>query len=173
MKKFFIGMLFIFLNFNLTFNGHIVGLLPKFVGYWFVLKGIESFNSEVPAFEKVKQLCKIMIVVHTVFYIFNLLAITLYSIAVVLNFASLAAALYITFNITEGILYLENSKNIFLEGENLRDKWKMFCILICAATVLVYVPLVNIIAIIANAVCSILFLVQFNKTKNLGIYYGL
>lgn len=37
MKNFFIGMIFIFLNFNLTFNGHIIGLLPGFVGYYFVL----------------------------------------------------------------------------------------------------------------------------------------
>lgn len=173
MNSFFIGMIFIFLNFNLTLNGHIIGLLPGFIGYFFVLKGIKSFNGEVPAFEKVEQLCSIMIGVHVVFYVLDLLAVSLGFVAVILNLASLSVALYVSFNITEGVLYLESSRNIMLEGRNLREKWKIFCIFICASTMLVYVPFINIIALIANAVFVILFLVQFNKTKNCGVYLGL
>ena len=173
MKNFFIGMLFIFLNFNLTFNGHIIGLLPGFVGYYFVLEGIKSFNGEIPAFEKIKQLCTIMIAVYAVVYALDLLAVNLGFLGVVIGFAMLAANLYMSFHLTEGFLYIEKTKLIDHGAADLREKWKLFCILMCASTVLVYVPLVNIIAIIANAVCAILFLVQFNKTKNLGIYHGL
>ena len=173
MKNFFIGMIFIFLNFNLTFNGHIIGLLPGFVGYYFVLEGIKSFNGEIPAFEKIKQLCTIMIAVYAVVYALDLLAVSLGFLGVVIGFAMLAANLYMSFHLTEGFLYIEKTKLIDLGAADLREKWKLFCIMMCASTVLIYVPLVNIIAIIANAVFSILFLVQFNKTKNLGIYHGL
>ena len=173
MKNFFIGMIFIFLNFNLTFNGHIIGLLPGFVGYYFVLEGIKSFNGEIPAFEKIKQLCTIMIAVYAVVYALDLLAVSLGFLGVVIGFAMLAANLYMSFHLTEGFIYIEKTKLIDLGAADLREKWKLFCIMMCASTVLIYVPLVNIIAIIANAVFSILFLVQFNKTKNLGIYHGL
>ena len=173
MKNFFIGMIFIFLNFNLTFNGHIIGLLPGFVGYYFVLEGIKSFNGEIPAFEKIKQLCTIMIAVYAVVYALDLLAVNLGFLGIVIGFAMLAANLYMSFHLTEGFLYIEKTKLIDLGAADLREKWKLFCIMMCASTVLVYVPLVNIIAIIVNAVFSILFLVQFNKTKNLGIYHGL
>ena len=173
MKYFFIGMIFIFLNFNLTFNGHIIGLLPGFVGYYFVIEGIKSFNGEIPAFEKIKQLCTIMIAVYAVVYALDLLAVSLGFLGVVIGFAMLAANLYMSFHLTEGFLYIEKTKLIDLGAADLREKWKLFCIMMCATTVLIYVPLVNIIAVIANAVFSILFLVQFNKTKNLGIYHGL
>ncbi len=173
MKNFFIGMIFIFLNFNLTFNGHIIGLLPGFVGYYFVLEGIKSFNGEIPAFEKIKQLCTIMIAVYAVVYALDLLAVNLGFLSVVIGFAMLAANLYMSFHLTEGFLYIEKTKLIDLGAADLREKWKLFCIMMCASTVLIYVPLVNIIAVIANAVFSILFLVQFNKTKNLGIWHGM
>ena len=173
MKNFFIGMIFIFLNFNLTFNGHIIGLLPGFVGYYFVLEGIKSFNGEIPAFEKIKQLCTIMIAVYAVVYALDLLAVNLGFLGIVIGFAMLAANLYMSFHLTEGFIYIEKTKLIDLGAADLREKWKLFCIMMCASTVLVYVPLVNIFAIIANAVCSILFLVQFNKTKNLGIWHGM
>ena len=179
MNSFFIGMIFMFLNFNLTLNGHIIGLLPKFVGYYFVLKGIESFNGQtpsseqVPAFEKIRSLCKIMIAIYIVVYIINLLAVSLGFVSTVIDLCLLAVNLYVSFQLTEGVLYLESSRNIMLEGRNLREKWKIFCIFICASTVLVYVPFINIIALIANAVFVILFLVQFNKTKNCGVYLGL
>ncbi|MBP1554307.1 MAG: hypothetical protein J6B21_09165 [Oscillospiraceae bacterium] len=173
MKNFFIGMIFIFLNFNLTFNGHIIGLLPGFVGYYFVLEGIKSFNGEIPAFEKIKQLCTIMIAVYAVVYALDLLAVNLGFLGIVIGFAMLAANLYMSFHLTEGFIYIEKTKLIDLGAADLREKWKLVCIMMCASTVLIYVPLVNIIAIIANAVCSILFLVQFNKTKNLGIWHGM
>lgn len=173
MKNFFIGMIFIFLNFNLTFNGHIIGLLPGFVGYYFVIEGIKSFNGEIPAFEKIKQLCTIMIAVYAVVYALDLLAVSLGFLGVVIGFAMLAANLYMSFHLTEGFLYIEKTKLIDLGAADLREKWKLFCIMMCASTVLIYVPLVNIIAVIANAVFSILFLVQFNKTKNLGIWHGM
>ena len=173
MKNFFIGMIFIFLNFNLTFNGHIIGLLPGFVGYYFVLEGIKSFNGEIPAFEKIKQLCTIMIAVYAVVYALDLLAVNLGFLGIVIGFAMLAANLYMSFHLTEGFIYIEKTKLIDLGAADLREKWKLFCIMMCASTVLIYVPLVNVVALIANMVCSIIFLVQFNKTKNLGIYHGL
>ena len=103
--------------------------------------------------------------VYAVVYALDLLAVNLGFLGVVIGFAMLAANLYMSFHLTEGFLYIEKTKLIDLGAADLREKWKLFCILMCASTVLVYVPLVNIIAIIANAVFSILFLVQFNKTK--------
>lgn len=114
-----------------------------------------------------------MIAVYAVVYALDLLAVNLGFLGIVIGFAMLAANLYMSFHLTEGFLYIEKTKLIDLGAANLREKWKLFCILMCAATVLIYVPLVNVVALIANMVCSIIFLVQFNKTKNLGIYHGL
>lgn len=173
MKNFFNGMLFIFLNFRLNIGEHSIGLIPAFVGYYFVFKGIESFNGEVPAFEKIKQLSKIMIVVFAAIYIVDLLAINLGFIYAILGIACLAVNLYVSFQITEGVLYLERTRDIYLEGVDLREKWKVFSIMICAVTVLTFVPIINFIALIAHIACIIMFLVAFNRTKNRGMYLGL
>ena len=172
-EKLFYWYAFYISQLQFDLQWHIIGLLPGFVGYYFVLEGIKSFNGEIPAFEKIKQLCTIMIAVYAVVYALDLLAVSLGFLGVVIGFAMLAANLYMSFQLTEGFLYIEKTKLIDLGAADLREKWKLFCIMMCASTVLIYVPLVNIIAVIANAVFSILFLVQFNKTKNLGIWHGM
>lgn len=172
MKNFFIGILFIFLNFTLDFNGHTLGLIPNFIGYWFVLKAVEGFDGKVSAFEKIKQLSKIMIAVYIVVYALDLLAVNLGVLSIVLSIALLAANLYVSFYITEGVFQLEREYG-FMEAEKLRSKWKLFAVMQCAVLVLMWVPLVNLVALVVNLVAAVMFLVAFNDVKNHGIHYGL
>ena len=74
MENFFIGFLFIFLNFNITVSNHVIGLLPGFVGYIFINRGIKEFEGKVPAFDKVRIFAKIMIWVYLAVYVMDFLA---------------------------------------------------------------------------------------------------
>jgi len=166
MENFFIGMLFIFLNFNLTVSNHVIGLIPAFVGYIFIKRGISEFEGSVPAFSKIYSFTKIMIAVGIVVYVMDFLAINIGAMYFVVSVVMMAANIYTSFNITEGVLYLEQAKNVDLLGSDLRRMWKISVIVLCASTVTVFIPFLNIIAVLASIVCNILFLIAFNKTKN-------
>lgn len=166
MENFFIGFLFIFLNFNITVSNHVIGLLPFFVGYIFIKRGIKEFDGQVPAFEKIKTFSKIMIAVGIVVYIMDFLAINIGGIYFLVSVVALAANIYTSYCITEGILYIEETKGINILGTELRSMWKITVITLCAATVTVFIPLLNIIATLINIVCIVLFLIAMNKTKN-------
>ena len=40
MSKIFIGLLLVFLDFNLTFDTVTIGLLPDFIGYFILIGGL-------------------------------------------------------------------------------------------------------------------------------------
>lgn len=50
MKNIFWGFFFLFVNFNLTVNGHILNLLPPFVGCWLLYRGFEELRAESERF---------------------------------------------------------------------------------------------------------------------------
>ena len=166
MENFFIGFLFMFLNFNITVSNHVIGLLPLFVGYIFIGRGIKEFEGKVPAFDKIKNFSKIMIAVGVVIYVMDFLAINIGAVYFLVSVVVLAANVYASFNITEGILYLEETKDINIFGKDVRRMWKFMIIANCASTVTVFIPVLNIIATIAVLVITILFLIAMNKTKN-------
>ncbi|MBE6878079.1 MAG: hypothetical protein E7488_02795 [Ruminococcaceae bacterium] len=166
MENFFIGFLFIFLNFNITVSNHVIGFLPGFVGYIFIKRGIAEFEGKVPAFEKIRTFVKIMIAVYIVVYIMDFLAFNIGNVYLIVSILMLAANVYTSFNITEGVLYLEETKGVDLLGQDLRRMWKIMIIAMCVATVSVFFLFINIIATLANLVCVILFLIALNRTKN-------
>lgn len=172
MKNLFIGMIFIILDFDLNLGSTTIGLLPGFVGYYFILKGIDGFNGEVAAFEKVRQLCRIMTVGYIVTYIMDLLAVSLGAASYLIGLVFLAVNLYVTFNLTEGIFYLEE-KYGYLQAQVLRNRWKALVIALCVVQISVFIPFAAFILLIVNLVCAVMFLVAFNTTKNLGINLGL
>lgn len=166
MENFFIGFIFIFLNFNITVSNHVISLLPGFVGYIFIKRGIAEFEGKVPAFEKIRTFTKVMIAVYLAVFVMDFLALNIGSVYFLVSVVLLAGNVYTSFNITEGVLYLEETKAVDLHGKELRRMWKYCVIAIAAATVTVFIPLLNIIATLASIVCIILFLIALNQTKN-------
>ena len=173
MENFFIGFLFMFLNFNITVSNHVIGLLPLFVGYIFIGRGIKEFEGKVPAFDKIKNFSKIMIAVGVVIYVMDFLAINIGAVYFLVSVVVLAANVYTSFKITDGIISLEETKGVNLLGSELRRMWKIMIISLCISTVTVFIPFLNIIATIAVLVITILFLIAMNKTKNEAANYML
>lgn len=166
MENFFIGLVFLFLNFNITVSNHAIGLIPTFVGYIFIKRGINEFEGKVPHFEKIALFSRIMIFVGIVVYIMDFLALTIGGVYFIVSVAMLAAAVYVSFNITEGVLWLEKEKSVDLLGQQSRRMWKFMVIALCVVNVTVFIPFLNIIATLVSLVLQIMFLVAFNKTRN-------
>lgn len=170
MKKIFIGLLLVFLDFNLTLNNSVIGLIPDFIGYIVMVKGLEEMADESPLFPKVRPYTVGMAVYTGVLYALDLFGII--GLASVLSFllgvVALAVSLYISYNIVMGVREMEERYETNLNGEQLKSRWTIVAVFSIASIVAQLVPTtLAIILLICVFIVYILFLVAFNRSKNL------
>ncbi|NLL00695.1 MAG: hypothetical protein GX271_08565 [Clostridiales bacterium] len=173
MRNILIGFILIFLDFNLKLGNSTIGLIPDFIGYIVMIRGLEEMIEESTLFMKIKPVVVGMAVYSGVLYFFDLVGIStsLGVLIYVLALTSTAISLSISYNIVMGVIDMEGKYNILLNGDSLKFTWTIMLVLniICFVLSLIPPTAIGIICIIATLVVSICFLVAFNNSKNL--YY--
>lgn len=169
MKKLMIGLLMVFLDFNLTLNSNVIGLIPDFIGYIIMIKGLEEMAGESPQFSKVKPYTVGMAVYAGVLYALDLFGITvsLGPFSFLLVVVSVAVSLHISYTIVMGVREMEARYGTDLNGEQLESRWKITAVFTIAGLVSLLIPVLAMIILIIMAVIYVLFLVAFNRSKNL------
>ncbi len=170
MSNLFIGMLLLFLNFNLNIGNISIGLIPDFLGYIFIVKGVVELSNESQLFVKVKPYASGMIYYSGALYIFNLLGLgaSLGFIWYILQLISVLMCLYITYFCVKGIKDMEELNGYDLHGETLYKSWIFLAVLsIISSSIAFLVGFGAIIIIIVNFIAIIMYLVNFNQTKKL------
>ena len=184
MGKIFVGMIFVFVDFNITFGvgttGVLlrIGLIPDFVGYIIMLSGLKELKGLSERFAQVRPLVIGMIVFSVIEYMMNLLGIghtvTFVHTLTVIDLIVLAVTIGLTvvsfiisYNIIMGIKDIEVSKTVFLNSDTLYLVWKLKVIFVIVAYVLMVIPLLALISIIIVLGITICFLCFFYKTKRL------
>lgn len=169
MRNIFIGFLLIFLDFNLTINASIIGLLPDFVGYILLIKGIDELSRDTLIFSKAKPFSVGMVFYTGILYVIDLLGIKLNSsyFFTFLGIINIAVTLYITYIIVTGVKEIEVSRGIFLNSESLRAKWKLMAIFDILTYTAIIFPALALIFLLVSLIAKILFLFAFNTSKKL------
>ncbi len=174
MRSIFIGYMFTFLNININFGHSTLDILPDFIGFWFIIKGLKELAHESNFFEKVLPLAKFMMVYTAALWIMNLIGIagtdnTILTIVItVLGLISLAISLLLSFNIIQGVKEIEFNHFTSLESGPLEKAWKIMAIAEVATFLLaVIVPPLSVVSLIVAFIFAIVFLVRFNRSKNL------
>lgn len=173
MRNIFIGLLLIFLDFNLNLGSSQIGLIPDFLGYIVMLNGLSEMAQESPLFMKVKPHATGMAVYTGVLYVLDLVGFS--SSAGVFSYllaaASVVVSLYISYNIVMGVKETEGRYGAGLNGDSLKSAWKLLAVFSAVTFVFILIPALAIVCIIISFIAAIYFLVAFNKSKNL--YYGM
>lgn len=138
MKWLFFGFLLIFLDFNLTLNGHMLNLLPDFAGYYLILRGLQELTPYSGAFAKACPAAKVMLVYGVIYWTAQLIALPLWG-AAFLSLLFALVELYGFYWIINGILDLERQHAADLCGHRL---WRLWCVL----------AVVNILLAVLNCV---------------------
>lgn len=169
MRNIFIGFLLIFLDFNLNLGNCTIGLIPTFVGYIFLIKGLDEMKNESELFIKARPFAVGMCIYTSILYVGNLLGITanLGGIAILLGILNTIISLYISYNIVSGVQNIETMRNVELNGEKVYNTWKFMMIFQIAAYISLIIPVVAIICVIVSFIVAIIFLVEFNNSKKL------
>jgi hypothetical protein len=172
MRNIFIGLLFVFLDFNLTFGASQIGLIPDFVGYILMIQGLAELQNLSPRFIKARPFALGMAVYTGILYMMDVFGIGTGSIlSFILGLISTLISLYISYNIVMGIKDIEAMDGRDLNAQGLYSVWTVLAILSLIIYVLLIVPILNFLCMIAGLIAGIVFLVSFNRTKNL--YYGM
>jgi len=173
MKNIFIGMILVFINFNLYIGHSRIGLIPTFLGYIFMLNGLSELTELSPKFSKVIPFCKGMLVYSVIVYaleLFGLSSAISAPIGIVLGLVSTIVSLYISHGIIMGIMDIEAIKLQDLNSKQLYSTWKLLAIFSFAVYALLIIPVLAIVGVIITFVISVYYLFIFHKTKKL--FYG-
>lgn len=173
MSNIFIGFLLVFLDVTINAGRSTIGLIPDFLGYILMAKGLVEMAEESPLFMKVKPFATFMIVYTGILYFCDLLgiSISLGIFSYLLGIVSTVISLYISYNIVMGVRDMEENYNAVLNGDSLKSTWTTLAVFSVITYALILVPVLNIICLIVAFIVAVVFLISFNRAKNL--YYEL
>ena len=171
MSKLFWGAIFAFLNFNLNFGDVTIGLLPGFIGWFLIWKGLTELRDQSVRFGEARIPAVVLTVYSAATYMLDLFAITpdLGWAGIVAGLLSVALALYVMYGMIRGILDLGEICGENLNGAPMLQIWKIDAVLEigCFVFSLLSVPAAALILMLAVCVLKILLLIQLHKVKKI------
>lgn len=167
MRKIFIGMLFVFLNFNLTVNGMVIGLLPNFVGFILVYVGLGEISADSRIFADTRPWAIAATVYSFVLYVLDLFGLASQELLIIiLGLIQGGLSIYISYKIIMGIKEVEAARGADLQSDGLYKIWLPLVVLSLSVYALIILPPVMVIATIAALVLNVIFLIRFSRTAN-------
>ena len=167
MNKLFGGFFFLFLNFNLNFNGASLQLLPDWLGFLLLVAACNELECESELFQKPRPFCVGLAVYTGLLWLMDLLGISasLGVLSWILSLASTCLNLYVTMLIVDAITNVEMRRNYDLCAAHLRKVWKVLAVCTVAAHLLLILPALAAICVLVAAISAILFLVAVHGTR--------
>ena len=167
MNRLFWGLLFVVLDYELKIGSVTLGLLPDFVGYWLLMKGMESLADENEYFARGRHWAFGLMLLHLVLFGGALLdppsmtAVGLWA----LGLGGHVVGMFLLSRVIAGIRKMEKAKGLELQSEKLKFMWLIQAVMGTIAYLLNWVPLVKTFAALASAVTGICLLAAMYGTK--------
>jgi len=170
MKKIFIGMLFVSLNFNIDLPSSTIGLLPSFIGYYFMLKGIVELAGFSPRFLKIRLVVMAALIYSAIIYVLYLVGANHLATeprTLVLGLISTVFSLFISYNIIMGIKDIESTTGHNLETAPLYASWWVWAVFSFILYIAFLVPQLIIFLVVIAFFLAIILLYKLHRTYNL------
>ena len=125
MKAIFWSFFFIFVNFNLALNSHVLNLIPSFVGYLLLYRAAGDLLDENRRFELLRPFAVGMAVYTGILWAGDLLGVTGGGswMDTILSLAATAVSLFVSWNVVQAIREMETARNADLNGASVRTAW--------------------------------------------------
>jgi len=170
MQKIFIGMLLVFLNFNINVGASKIGLIPDFIGYFYMLKGACELWSFSRRFSEITSYITGMTGFSALCYVVDLFGISAYTnlpITLFLGLISTFLSLFISYKIIMGIKEIELNHGEDLNSGQLYSTWQISAVCSLLSFALFFSAMLVAIGAIVAFIAKICYLYLFHKTKNL------
>lgn len=167
MNRLFWGLFFVALDFNLTLGSATFGLLPDFVGWYLLMKGMEALAEESGHFEKGRHWAFGLMLLNLILYVADLLNLS--SGAAVgmwlLGMVGFCVGMYVLYRMIAGIRQMEESHSWDLQSEKLRTMWLIQVVMGAIAYLLNWIPLISVFGALAGSVTAFCLLIAMYGTK--------
>lgn len=168
MSSIFWGFFFIFINFNLTVNQHVLNILPPFVGYLLLKRGTRDMEAESPLFAPIRPFAVGMAVYTGILWLGDLLGVTGQGswLGTLLGLAAMVISLYVSWSVVQAIRDVESRRGADLNSTSLKTAWTVLAVAQVAAYVLaLLVSLLALLGVIAGLVGIVWFLVALWRSR--------
>lgn len=170
MGKLYIGLLFVFFEFSIPAGNMILELIPTFVGYLFILLGIEELTYLSDRFRKIKPMVIVLFFYHAIMFLLNMIIgkrMPTSMILMVLAVVSVYCSFYVVYCIIMGLKHAEDTHlRCNLNSLQLYRFWNLWVISVVGTYFAMFTlqQLVNI-GMFLSFISNILFMFAFSKAK--------
>ena len=169
-KLIFIGMLLIFLNFDLEIGASSIGILPNFLGYFFMFEGIAEVVEFSDYFYNLTRYRRGVIGYSALIYAADLLGLssrlpTLITVAT--GLATTALSLFISYNILMGVRDIESGKSQNLNSHQLYFAWKLVAVFSVLPYLTLFAPPLALVSIMLGFAAGVYYLFAFYTAMDL------
>lgn len=167
MRHLFWGLFFVVLNFDLELGTARFGLLPDPLGWYLLMRGMESLARSSRHFDRGRHWAFGLMLVSGVLYIGDLLnpdamtAVGLWALKLV----SICVGIWVLGRMIAGIRQLEAAEGRDLQTERLRTMWRIQSVMAAVAHLFSWMPLVGSFGALAGAVTAVCLLWAMQGTK--------
>ncbi len=124
----FIGFLFVFLDFPMTFGTATINFIPDFVGYILILLACRTLGRESNHFIPVRITAFILALWGIASFVMDAVSFRMNSFAdMIADILSTLCALYLTYEFTEGVKEYEMSIGKTIGASQLSSAWILLC----------------------------------------------
>lgn len=124
MNSIFFGLIFIFFHINFSLNGHIIALLPDFMGYYLIYNGTRMVP-ESRIYAGMDGLLVGTVIWSGVVWLAGLLGLQLGWLSIFPSVVSATIQLLVTYRLAKGVGELEAVRNRDLGSSALLKAWKV------------------------------------------------
>jgi len=161
-------MAFVFLNFNLEIGGLTIGLLPNFLGYLLILKGLSELSGLSARFYKMTPAVLFVGTYSALAYFLETFGALGGGTAVyVFALISINLSLFVSYNIIMGIQDIEIHRGQDMNFAQLFLAWKILAVFSFLPFAAQLTPIPLVLAIVIYFVVAFYFLIILNKTRTL------
>lgn len=163
MNCLFWGLLLCLLDFDIAVGTAVIGLLPDFLGFFLVMKGLEQLAEENRFFSRGRHYAFGLLILSVILYVADLMnpgsmvKVWLWALELV----GLIVLLVLIRMVITGILWLERDNGLKLRGDLLKSMWTILIVICPLCHIVSWLPLVGDICRMASTVVSALFLAVF------------
>ncbi len=167
MSAFFWGFLLVILEFDITLESKVIGFLPDFLGFFFLLQGAKAFENTSERFVRIKPWLIAMVAISAGSYGLDLFGLS--SGSVPFNFILIvcyfALTIFIQYSIIMGIMDIDAGVGEDLKSKELYDRW-MF-VAGCQGLILlvILIPVLFLPLFILTVIATIVFLLKLSETS--------
>lgn len=170
MKKLFVGIALIFLDVNLFLGNGVVGLLPDFLGYFFILLGLKELEEYSDRIPDIRTYTLVALAFSALVYVLDAFGVTsLFGEVglIIVKLMMTGAALFIS----NRLIFAMNDIEIALRREmnsiSLMNSWRMAAIFLIFAYAMMVLPNTAGYSSVVFMAAGLFYVFTFSKSVRL------